>query len=220
MRKPGSPRGTRTSSRLAGKSNANSSRTLFLPQDIEGILNATSSGSTRLNVDARGITAIANALNASVHKHANLLDPEPEALRIVREAREIEDLSDKLIRLVNFFRKPILSSRHGSKREILRRAARRDKALRNAFALVAGHGSLDDPHHLIIDRPRAREHISFGFGVHRCVGNRLAELQLRILWEEILKRDLEIEVIAKPKYLRSNLIHGIRELQSKFTSSL
>jgi hypothetical protein len=62
------------------------------------------------------------------------------------------------------------------------------------------------------DRPRAREHISFGFGVHRCVGNRLAELQLRVLWEEILKRDLEIEVMDRPKYLRSNLIHGVREL--------
>jgi cytochrome P450 len=52
--------------------------------------------------------------------------------------------------------------------------------------------AIKDPHDLIVDRPRAREHISFGFGVHRCVGNRLAELQLRILWEEILKRDLEI----------------------------
>ena len=64
---------------------------------------------------------------------------------------------------------------------------------------------------------RAHRHISFGFGVHRCVGNRLAELQLRILWEEILKRGLEIEVMDKPKYLRSNLIHGIRELPVKFT---
>jgi len=69
-----------------------------------------------------------------------------------------------------------------------------------------------DPDDFIIDRERPRQHLSFGFGVHRCVGNRLAELQLRILWEEILKRGLEIEVMDKPKYLRSNLIHGIREL--------
>src|SRR6516225_4460235 len=77
--------------------------------------------------------------------------------------------------------------------------------------------AIKDPHDLIIDRPRAREHISFGFGVHRCVGNRLAELQLRILWEEILKRDLEIEVIDRPTYLRSNLIHGVRELPVQST---
>jgi cytochrome P450 len=84
-----------------------------------------------------------------------------------------------------------------------------------AMWFVSGNRDDDaivDPHDLIVDRPRAREHISFGFGVHRCVGNRLAELQLRVLWEEILKRDVEIEVMDRPKYLRSNLIHGVREL--------
>ena len=84
-----------------------------------------------------------------------------------------------------------------------------------AMWFVSGNRDEDaikDPHSLIVDRPRAREHISFGFGVHRCVGNRLAELQLRVLWEEILKRELEIEVVDRPKYLRSNLIHGVREL--------
>jgi len=82
-----------------------------------------------------------------------------------------------------------------------------------AMWFVSGNRDDDaivDPHDLIVNRPRAREHISFGFGVHRCVGNRLAELQLRVLWEEILKRELEIEVVDRPKYLRSNLIHGVR----------
>ena len=48
--------------------------------------------------------------------------------------------------------------------------------------------AIEDPDRFIIDRPRPRQHLSFGFGIHRCVGNRLAELQLRILWEEILQR--------------------------------
>ena len=52
----------------------------------------------------------------------------------------------------------------------------------------------------IVDRKRPREHMSFGFGIHRCLGNRLAELQLRILWEEVLRRDLQIEVVDKPVY--------------------
>jgi cytochrome P450 len=64
----------------------------------------------------------------------------------------------------------------------------------------------------VVDRRRPREHISFGFGIHRCLGNRLAELQLRILWEEILKRDLRIEVMEKPVYQHSNLLHGIKSL--------
>jgi cytochrome P450 len=72
--------------------------------------------------------------------------------------------------------------------------------------------AVKDPHSLIVDRPRAREHISFGFGVHRCVGNRLAELQLRILWEEILRRDLKIEAVDRPVYAYSNFLHAIRSL--------
>jgi cytochrome P450 len=65
---------------------------------------------------------------------------------------------------------------------------------------------------VIVDRKRPREHMSFGFGIHRCLGNRLAELQLRILWEEILRRDLRIEVVDKPVYAFSNFLHAIRSL--------
>jgi cytochrome P450 len=64
----------------------------------------------------------------------------------------------------------------------------------------------------IIDRPRPRHHLSFGFGIHRCVGNRLAELQLTILWEEILKRGLMIEAMGEPKRVYSSFIHGITAL--------
>ena len=60
--------------------------------------------------------------------------------------------------------------------------------------------------------PRARQHLSFGAGIHRCVGDRLAEMQLKILWEEILKRDLAIEVAGPPVRLYSNFIRGIRSL--------
>jgi len=64
----------------------------------------------------------------------------------------------------------------------------------------------------LIDRSNARHHLSFGFGIHRCLGNRLGEMQLTVLWEEILKRFDKIEVVGDPVYLRSNFIHGIREL--------
>ncbi|WP_205963618.1 cytochrome P450 [Roseicella aquatilis] len=72
--------------------------------------------------------------------------------------------------------------------------------------------AIEEPDRFLIDRPRARQHLSFGFGVHRCVGNRLAELQLRILWEEILSRFDRIEVLGEPKRIYSNFIHGIRSL--------
>jgi cytochrome P450 len=69
--------------------------------------------------------------------------------------------------------------------------------------------AIERPDDFIIDRARPRQHLSFGFGIHRCVGNRLAELQLTILWEEILKRFPMIEVMGEPQRSYSNVIHGI-----------
>lgn len=71
---------------------------------------------------------------------------------------------------------------------------------------------IEKPDQFIIDRDNPRKHLSFGFGIHRCVGNRLGEMQLNVLWEEIMKRFNKIEVVGDPVYLRSNFIHGIREL--------
>jgi cytochrome P450 len=74
---------------------------------------------------------------------------------------------------------------------------------------------IEDADSFIIDRPRPRQHLSFGFGIHRCVGNRLAEMQLTILWEEILKRFPVIEVVEEPKRSYSNLIHGITSMKAR-----
>jgi cytochrome P450 len=71
---------------------------------------------------------------------------------------------------------------------------------------------IENPNQFIIDRRRPREHMSFGFGIHRCLGNRLAEMQLKILWEEVLRRDMQIEVLDKPVYAYSNFLHAIRDL--------
>jgi cytochrome P450 len=71
---------------------------------------------------------------------------------------------------------------------------------------------VERPDEFRIDREKPRQHLSFGYGVHRCVGARLAESQLTILWEEILKRDLRIEVLDAPKRIYSNFIRGIASL--------
>ena len=72
---------------------------------------------------------------------------------------------------------------------------------------------IDNPNAYIIDRPRPRQHLSFGFGIHRCVGNRLAELQLTILWEEILARFPEIQVVEEPKRVPSSFVRGYETMQ-------
>ena len=72
---------------------------------------------------------------------------------------------------------------------------------------------IENPEAYIIDRPRPRQHLSFGFGIHRCVGNRLAELQLRVIWEEILKRFPEIVVVSEPHRVWSTFVKGYESMQ-------
>ena len=71
---------------------------------------------------------------------------------------------------------------------------------------------IDRADEFIIDRPKARHHMSFGFGVHRCMGNRLAEMQLKILWEEILNRFDRVEVTGEPVRVHSNFVMGFTDL--------
>ena len=71
---------------------------------------------------------------------------------------------------------------------------------------------IEDPGRLLVDRKNARQHLGFGFGIHRCLGNRLAEMQLRVLWEEVMKRFKQVEVVNDAKFLNSSFIHGITEL--------
>ncbi len=64
----------------------------------------------------------------------------------------------------------------------------------------------------LIDRARARQHMSFGFGIHRCMGNRVGEMQVRILWEEILKRFDRIEMVRDPVRVKSSFVMGYSEV--------
>ncbi|MBL4679406.1 MAG: cytochrome P450 [Pseudomonadales bacterium] len=73
--------------------------------------------------------------------------------------------------------------------------------------------AIDKANEFIIDRAKARQHVSFGFGIHRCMGNRLAEMQLRILWEEIMKRFDKVEVVGEPERVLSSFVIGISQLQ-------
>jgi cytochrome P450 len=72
--------------------------------------------------------------------------------------------------------------------------------------------AIENPYEFVIDRARPRQHLSFGFGIHRCMGNRLAEMQLRIIWEEILKRFDNIEVVGEPTRILSTFVKGYSDL--------
>ncbi|HEX7759639.1 MAG TPA: cytochrome P450 [Caulobacteraceae bacterium] len=74
---------------------------------------------------------------------------------------------------------------------------------------------IDNPNAFIVDRERPRQHMSFGYGIHRCVGNRLAELQLKTIWEEIFKRYPNIEVVGEPEYHASSFAKGYANLSAR-----
>ena len=70
---------------------------------------------------------------------------------------------------------------------------------------------------LDIRRENARRHVAFGYGIHRCVGARLAELQLRILLEEMHARRLRVHVAGEVERVRANFVHGFRKLEVECT---
>jgi len=113
----------------------------------------------------------------------------------------------------------------------MRRTATRDielggKTIRKGDKVVMWYVSgnrderaIENPDQYIIDRERPRQHMSFGFGIHRCVGNRLAEMQLRIVWEEILKRYPTIEVVGEPVHLANPFVKGFTSLPVRIPPS-
>ncbi len=75
----------------------------------------------------------------------------------------------------------------------------------------------DNPEVLDVDRENAERQLSFGYGIHFCMGSRVAELQLRVLWEEMLKRFETIEVLAEPERVFSSFVHGYASMPVKVT---
>jgi len=102
----------------------------------------------------------------------------------------------------------------------MRRVATRDTVLNGQFIrkgdkVVMWYASanrdertFENPDDFVIDRRNARHHLAFGIGTHRCMGSRLAEMQLRILWEELLARFDDIEVVGEPTRVQSNFVRG------------
>ena len=132
-----------------------------------------------------------------------------------RKLRENPDLIPSMVSETIRWQTPLAHMRRRAKQDIVFQG----KKIREGDKVVMWYvsGNRDDevierPNDYIIDRERHRQHLSFGFGIHRCVGNRLAELQLTIIWEEILKRFPEIEVVGEPKRVFSTFVKGYESL--------
>jgi cytochrome P450 len=140
-----------------------------------------------------------------------VLDNPDELAKVKADAGLLDSLVAEIIR----WQTPVIHMRRTATRD----AELAGKSIKQGDKVVMWYVSgnrdeaaIEEPERFRVGRPKARQHLAFGAGIHRCVGDRLAEMQLKILWEEILKRDLALEVAGPPVRLYSNFIRGIRSL--------
>ncbi|MCA1435833.1 cytochrome P450 [Bradyrhizobium sp. BRP20] len=138
-----------------------------------------------------------------------------------RKLRENPDLLDSFVPEVIRWQTPLAHMRRTALSDFEFRGKQIKKGDKVVMWYVSGNRDedvIDRPYEFIIDRARPRTHLSFGFGIHRCVGLRLAELQLKIIWEEILKRYGHIDVVGEPTRVYSSFVKGIETLPVKIAA--
>jgi cytochrome P450 len=149
-----------------------------------------------------------NTLSGSVYA----LNKNPDQYR---KLKENPALIDTFVPEVIRWQTPLAHMRRTALADIEFRGKQIKKGEKVVMWYVSGNRDeevIDRPYEFIIDRARPRTHLSFGFGIHRCVGLRLAELQLKIIWEEILKRFDNIAVVDEPKRVYSSFVKGYETL--------
>jgi cytochrome P450 len=138
-----------------------------------------------------------------------------------RKLRENPALLDSFVPEVIRWQTPLAHMRRTALSDFEFRGKQIKKGDKVVMWYVSGNRDeevIEKPYDFIIDRARPRTHLSFGFGIHRCVGLRLAELQLKIIWEEILKRFDHIDVVGEPKRVYSSFVKGLEELPVKIAA--
>lgn len=136
----------------------------------------------------------------------------------MRRLRADPSLVAKLVPETIRYQTPVIHMRRTATRDADLNGHRVAKGDKVVMWYVSGNRDeevIDDPDGFRLDRRKPRQHLAFGWGIHRCVGDRLGELQLQILWEEVLARGFEIEVMGPPKRVYSNFLRGIKELPAR-----
>jgi len=146
------------------------------------------------------------------------LSPNPdEWAKLKANPGLVENMVSEIIR----WQTPLAHMRRTATRDIELKGQKIKKGDKVVMWYVSGNRdeeAIPNADKFLIDRENARRHLSFGFGIHRCVGNRLAEMQLKIVWEEILKRKLDLEVLAEPKRVLSSFVKGYETLPARINA--
>lgn len=132
-----------------------------------------------------------------------------------QKLREQPELIPNMVSEILRWQTPLAYMRRTATRDVEFRGKTFKKGDKIAMWYVSGNRDedvIEAPNEFRIDRKNARHHLAFGFGVHRCMGNRLAEMQLRVAWEEIQKRFHFVEVVGEPVRIQSSFVKGYAEL--------
>jgi cytochrome P450 len=73
----------------------------------------------------------------------------------------------------------------------------------------------DDPDHFHVDR-KPNKHLAFGYGAHLCLGQHLAKMEMRILWEELLPRLSDLALDGTPAMSEATFVNGPKRLPIRF----
>ena len=134
-----------------------------------------------------------------------------EYQKLKKDTSLIPNMVSEIIR----YQTPLMHMRRTATRDVILGGQNIRKGDKVVMWYVSGNRDstkINQPDNFVIDRSGARNHVSFGFGIHRCMGNRLAEMQLRLVWEEIVKRFETIEITGPVVRLKSNFVRGIVEM--------
>ncbi len=129
--------------------------------------------------------------------------------------RDDNSLIPSMVSEVIRWQTPLMHMRRTANSEIEFRGKRINKGDKVVMWYLSGNRDesvIENADKFIIDRKNPRHHMSFGFGLHRCMGNRLAEMQIRVLWEEIMQRFHMVAVVGEPVRVKSNFVRGYSRL--------
>ena len=140
------------------------------------------------------------------------LNEHPEEYEKLRgDRRVIPTMVDEIIR----WQTPLAYMRRTATRDTVLRGRKIRKGDKVVLWYVSANrdgDAIERADEFIIDREESKKHLSFGWGVHFCMGSRIAELQIRVLWEEIMERFRFVEVVGEPVRVRSNFVKGFSKL--------
>ncbi|WOH80273.1 cytochrome P450 [Bradyrhizobium sp. BEA-2-5] len=133
----------------------------------------------------------------------------------LRKLRDNPNLVSSAVSEIIRYQTPIAHMRRNATADTIMRGKQIRSGDKAVMWYISGNRDdevIEDANKFVIDRKNVRQHLSFGYGIHRCVGRHLAQLQLKILWEEMLNARLEVEIVGKPQRIASNFVHGYSAL--------